>query len=78
MYEQKSLQQSGQGELVGIEGARALRQAAGKVLEGVRNFATAIAEPFRGPLTLELLDPKVRSKMTARERGEIDAHFHGL
>lgn len=78
MYEQERLQQPVPGQMEAAEGARAFGRATAAVIEGVRNFLAGLAEPFGGPQTLELLEPKVRARMTGQEKGVIDAYFHGV
>ena len=77
MYRQE-IEQPFLGESAEAVDTREIRRTVKAVADAVWNVLAAIAEPFRGPWNLELLDPKVRAKMTEREKALIDAGFHGL
>jgi hypothetical protein len=74
----QEVQQPFQGELTLPAQAGEFRRRAKAVAGAIGNVVAAIAEPFRGPMHLELLDPKVRARMTAQEKGIVDAYLHGV
>lgn len=77
MYRQESVQTVFPGEAAWSFNrvvAQKFKEAAGSI----RSVLGAIAEPFRGPWTLELLDPKLRAGMSVREKAIVDAYLHGV
>ena len=77
MYRQE-IEQPFLGEAAEAVDTREIRRTVKAVVDAVGNVLAAIAEPFRGPKDLELLNPKVRAGMTEQEKGMINAYFHSV
>ncbi|MBI4306233.1 MAG: hypothetical protein HY678_07930 [Chloroflexi bacterium] len=76
MYKQERLEQPATDGLMLFNGTP-LKRAAHAVVEGVRTALAAITEPFGGLRQIEVLDPRVRARMSAGDKGIVDATFHG-
>lgn len=63
---------------VAMENAQESMNAGGRALGNVLAAIADFVEPFLVQRKLELLDPKVRDAFSAKEKGEIDAYFHGV
>lgn len=78
MFGEARIEHPFQGEATRAVTVQAFGRKVKAVAGAIGNVLAAIAEPFRRPGYLELLDPKVRAGMTGQEKGVIDAYFHGV
>lgn len=48
------------------------------IADSVGQFLTPYVDAIRGPKYLELLDPRVRARLSEREKGTVNAYFQGV
>lgn len=75
---QQSIEQvlDGRSRLIGRP--HPINRAAAAIMDAVSSFFRPLGEALGGPWYIEQLDRSARAQMSEREKGEINAGFHGI